>query len=87
MNPLTEEDIYIGNFLIDIYNSIQEYIGIYRTDPVSVGVDSRHYKLLQHCSFGNWINQDTMKLRNGILVEEEKRWVGSYTSIRGPKRK
>ncbi|MBP8037976.1 MAG: hypothetical protein KAY47_00355 [Prevotella sp.] len=85
MNPLTPEDIYIGNFIIEIHGAIQEYIETYLSDPVSVAVDTKHYNLIKNIGFGNWVDKETMKLKNGIQILEETRWNGTFMSMRGAK--
>lgn len=85
MNPLTPEDIYIGNFIIEIHGAIQEYIETYLADPVAVAVDTKHFNLIKNSNFGNWINKETMKLRNRIQIVEETRWNGTFMSMRGEK--
>jgi len=87
MNPLTREDIYIGDFLIEIFSAIKEYIEIYINDPVAVAVDSKHFNLIKNSNFGNWVNKDSMKLKNGIQIVEETRWNGTFMSMRGNKYK
>jgi hypothetical protein len=84
---LTKEDIYIGDFLIEIYGAIESYKEVYDDAPVSVAVDTNHFGLLKVCNFGNWINKESMRLRNDIQIVQESRWNGSFMSMRGDKYK
>ena len=87
MNPLTKEDIYIGDFLIEMHSAIKEYIEIYFNDPVAVAVDTKHFNLIKNSDFKNWVNKESMKLNNGVQIIEETRWNGTFMSMRGTKYK
>lgn len=84
---MTHEDIYIGNFLIDVFSSIEKFRDIYLDLPQSVAVDEKHYELIENCNYRCWVNKDSMKLKNGVQVVKETRWNGSFMSMRGNKYK
>lgn len=85
--PLTKDEAYIGNFLIDIYVNIEEHREIYNELPITVAVDKHHYALLKSYGFSNWLNKETMTLINGVQVIEEPNWTGTFMSMRGSRYK
>ena len=79
---MSEEEYNIGEFLIQIFASTQEYIRIYDLKPLYVAVDKYHYESIKRSPFSPWVDTDTMQLMNGVFIVLEDRFTGDFMSFR-----
>lgn len=78
---MTEQDWYIGDFLIEMFHSISEYVRIKGNIPKSIVVDSRHYNMIMNSGYA-WVDVGTSSLMNGVIISEEKKYVGTFMRMR-----
>ena len=78
----TKEDAYIGDFIIGLYLVIQDYEKIYKEKPKSIAIDSEHFRKVLTSGHTTWVNPLTHLMNNGVLVVEEARYSGTFTSCR-----
>ena len=79
---MSQEEYYIGEFLIQIFANTQEYIRIYGFKPLYVAVDKYHYESIKRSPFAPWVDTDTMQLMNGVFIVLEDRFTGDFMSFR-----
>lgn len=75
-------DYYIGEFIINIYASMEEYKSIYGKYPATVAVDEEHFSMIRKSPYTSWINPENMEMMNGTKIVEEKRYKGTFMSMR-----
>lgn len=84
---MTNDEIYIFDFIIEIYCTIAEYERIYGSKPHSIAVDTNHYNRIKTSPFGVWVHTDTMTTMCGVQIVQEDRYKGTFMSARSEKYK
>ena len=83
--PLTKEDIYTGDFLIEMYGAIESYKDILGIEPTSIVVSENNYNRLKDCNLGDWVDKESMRLKDGTYIIAETKWNGNFMKMGGNK--